>query len=440
MSIFGGMGTAVSGLQAQASAFTNISDNIANSQTIGYKGVNTSFINYLTNSTASDNGSDSVVAHPDYTNDAQGGITQSSDPLALAIQGQGFFAVSQATGSSAGSGASAATESFSQQQYFTRAGDFALNKDGYLVNSAGDYLNGWSVNPTTGATNTSSLTPIQVSQGTSPPVPTSSVTLAAELPATPTPGQPVSTQVNVYDSLGTMHQLNLGFAQNAANDWTVTVSSPNSNPSTIGTAEIQFGNASPNPVAAGTIGSIGSTTGGVTASPYGTDGPTTLSFNTNFGNGAQAISLDLGNYGGTSGLTQFSGSSFNLIGASQNGTPQGNFSNLAIDAQGNVAVKYSNGATQTVAQIPVATFRSPDALQNQSGEAYTASQGSGTATINAVGGGSSGSLITGSTESSNVNIASEFTKLISAQEAYSANAKVITTSSQLTQTTINMIQ
>ena len=437
MSIFGALDTAVSGLQSQSSAFTNISDNIANSQSVGYKGVDTNFINYLTQSTATNNGSDSVVARPNYTNTVQGAVTQSSDPLALAISGQGLFTVSEPAATTAASGTT--VQSFQGQQYYTRAGDFTLNKNGYLVNGAGAYLDGWSVNPSTGTVNTATLAPIQIAQGSTPPIATNNVTLSAALPATPTPGQPVSTQVDVYDSLGTLHQLNLNWAQNANNDWTVTLSSPDANPSTIGTAEMKFGATSGNTVPAGTLGSLSNTTGGVAATGYTANGPATLSFSADFGNGAQPVSLDLGNFGGTSGLTQYSGNSFNLQGTSQNGMPQGNFSNVAIDSQGNVAVNYSNGFSATVAQIPLATFRAPDALQNQSGQLFTASQGSGTATVNAVGTNGGGSLVTGSTESSNVDIATEFTKLIAAQAAYSANAKVITTANQLTQTTINML-
>ena len=91
MSLFGAMSTAISGLGAQSAAFTNISDDLANSQTVGYKGVNTSFIDYLTTSSATQNDSGAVVARPDYTNSVQGTVTQSSDSLALAIAGQGFF-------------------------------------------------------------------------------------------------------------------------------------------------------------------------------------------------------------------------------------------------------------------------------------------------------------------------------------------------------------
>ena len=135
MSLFGALNTSVSGLTAQSAAFGNISDNVANSQTVGYKGVDTEFVDYLTDSTAEQNDPGGVVTRPDYTNNVQGTITQSSDPLALAIAGQGFFAVSEANGVSSNSSA----PTFSPQTYYTRAGDFQMDKNGYLVNSAGEY-------------------------------------------------------------------------------------------------------------------------------------------------------------------------------------------------------------------------------------------------------------------------------------------------------------
>ncbi len=102
MSIFGALSTAVSGLSAQSSAFSNISDNVANSQTTGFKRIDTNFVDYLTTSTQTRNDSGSVVAHPEYQNEVQGTITQSFNPLALAINGQGFFQVSQEIGVSPG--------------------------------------------------------------------------------------------------------------------------------------------------------------------------------------------------------------------------------------------------------------------------------------------------------------------------------------------------
>ncbi|MDD2877270.1 MAG: flagellar hook protein FlgE [Acidiphilium sp.] len=437
MSIFGAMDTSVSGMQAQSSAFTNISDNIANSQTTGYKGVDTNFINYLVQSTPTSNGADSVIAHPDYTNTVQGTVTQSADPLALAISGQGYFNVSEPT---ANTSTTSTAQTFQSQQYYTRAGDFSLNKQGYLVNGAGAYLNAWPIDTTTGVVNTSSLAPIQISQSTTPPVATSSVTLSAALPTTPATS-PVTTQVDVYDALGNMQPLNLSWSQSGTADtWNLAVTSPNATTSPIATASMTFGpGGTVASAASGTLSSLSTSTAGASASANTSGGPATLTLPADFGSGSQPIALDLGTFAGTAGLTQYAGTSLNLQGATQNGTPPGNFSNLSIDTQGNVTVNYSNGFSQAVAQVPLATFAAPDALQNQSGQLYTASQGSGAATVNAVGS-NGNTLVTGSTESSNVDIATQFTNLITAQQAYTANSKVITTAQQLLQTVVNMVQ
>src|SRR5689334_24206621 len=144
MSLFGAMSTAISGLSAQSSAFGNISDNVANSQTIGYKRVDTNFIDYLTTSTPSQNDPGAVVTTPDYVNNVQGTITQTDNTLGLAIAGQGFFAVSEQNGEVNN------IPTFNQQQFYSRAGDFQMDKNGFLVNSAGYYLNGWPIDATTG--------------------------------------------------------------------------------------------------------------------------------------------------------------------------------------------------------------------------------------------------------------------------------------------------
>ena len=96
--------------------------------------------------------------------------------MAFAIAGQGFFAVSQKTGEANG------LPTFSPQQYYTRAGDFQMDKNGYLVNSANEALNGWPVDPITGTANQNTLAPIQVTQTVYNPVATSTVTLSANLP------------------------------------------------------------------------------------------------------------------------------------------------------------------------------------------------------------------------------------------------------------------
>jgi len=440
MSLFGAIHTAISGLGAQSTSFGNISEDVANSQTVGFKRVDTRFIDYLTTSTATQNEPGSVVATPDYVNNVQGTITQTDNPLGMAIAGQGFFAVSQATDVVNN------VPTFNPQQFYTRAGDFTMNAGGYLVNSAGNYLNGWSVNPTTNVVNQNGLAPIQVSQSTYNPVATSNVTLAANLPATPASGtatatSPLASDITVYDSLGTAHTVTLNWTQNAANDWTVQVNAPGN--TDVGSADVQFGKtASGNPVPDGTIGQITASptdTGTVTTGGYVAGQPATLNITANFGSGPQTINLNLGDYGGTSGVTQFAGSTYSLLGLTQNGIPPGSFTGVTTQANGNVVVNYNNGQSRTIAQIPIVTFNAPDSLQSQNGESFTATPASGTPLAETANTSGAGSIVTGSVEGSNVDIATEFSTLIVAQQAYSANAKVVTTANQMLQATLQMI-
>jgi flagellar hook protein FlgE len=441
MSLLGAMNTAISGLTAQAAAFGNIADNVANSQTVGYKQVATNFIDYLTTSTATTSDPGAVVAVPDYENNVQGTITQTSDTTGLAIAGQGFFAVSQATGSVNN------VPTFNPEQFYTRAGDFTLNASGYLVNSAGEYLNGWSVNSATGVVNQNSLNPIQVTQSVYNPVPTANVTLSANLPATPASGSataasPISSDIDVYDALGTQHVIQLNWVQNAADDWTVSIDSPDDTSGTalLGTAEVQFGSLSGNGVPEGTVGQITNTTGTVTSAGYTAGSAATLSFTTNLGSGPQTINLNLGTYGGTSGLTQYAGTQYDLEGLTQDGVPPGSFSGVTPQANGDIIVNYNNGQTRTIAQVPLITFNDPNALQRQDGQSFTATIGAGTPLAEAASTNGAGNLVTGSVESSNVDIATEFSNLIVAQQAYSANAKMVTTAQQMLQTTVDMKQ
>jgi flagellar hook protein FlgE len=439
MSIFGAMNSAISGLTSQSDAFGNISENVANSQTVGFKRVDTSFVDYLTVSTATSNQPGAVVAKPDYINDVQGAITQTDNPLNLAIAGHGFFAVSQQTGVIAG------VPTFNPQQFYSRAGDFSLNNQGYLVNSSGQYLNGWPADPITQFVNQNALSPIQVTQTALNPVATQNVTLSANLPATPVAGtatlaSPISSDITVYDSLGTAHTVTLAWSQNAADDWTVTVTAPDSNPPTVGTADVQFGpTLTGNPVSAGTIGQI---TGGnpLTSVGYAAATPATVGMSLDFGEGLQNVTLNLGTYGSANGVTQYAGTAYNLQGISQDGVPPGSFAGVTTQANGDVVVNYNNGQTRTIAQVPLVTFNAPDSLQGQNGQSFTTTTASGTPLADAVNTNGAGSLVVSSVEGSNVDIATEFSQLIIAQQACSANAKVVTTANDMLNSTINMKQ
>ena len=425
MSLFGALDTAVSGLGAQSAAFTNISDNVANSQTIGFKGTDTRFSDYLTTSSATENESGSVVATPSYQNDVQGTIAHSSNPLAMAISGQGFFTVSQSVSTD-----SQGKPVFSTQPQYTRAGDFQLDKNGYVVNGGGQYLNAWPVNAS-GNVNQATLAPLQINEGSSKPVPTTQVTLSANLPATPAAGtataaSPLTTQVSVYDALGTKHQLTLSWSQTATpNQWNVAISSPDATPTAITTQTVAFQN--------GVVSAVG-------AAPGTAGQAATIPINASFGGNPQTINLNLGTFGQPDGLTQFSGTQISVGNVTQNGAASGTFTGVSADSAGNILATYSNGQTKILGQVPITTFAAPDGLQRQNDQAYTATSASGDPLTRIAGSAGTGTLATQSVENSNVDIATQLSKVIVAQQAYSANAKMVTTADQLLQQTINMKQ
>ena len=218
-SLFGALTVAVNGLQAQSSAIGNVSDNLSNTSTIGYKRVDTTFESLVTQSNLNQNDPGGVRATPVYQNALQGNLQSSSSATSLAVQGDGFFAVQKAAASATGA------TTFQNTDYYTRRGDFQLNKDGYLVNGAGYYLLGYNVDQTTGESDTSATTPIQISALLDNPVATSSVKYAANLPAgaTDASSYPTST-IQVYDSLGNTHALGLTWTKTTGtNQWQLNV-------------------------------------------------------------------------------------------------------------------------------------------------------------------------------------------------------------------------
>ena len=152
------------------------------------------------------------------------------------------------------------------------------------------------------------------------------------------------------------------------------------------------------------------------------------------------MTLNFGDYNSSTGLTQFSGTNVTVSSFSQDGLPQGSFNSLSIDSSGNVAINYSNGSTRVIAQVPIVQFYAQDQLQRVTGNAYQATLASGTARYNAPGTNGGGAISSGSLESSNVDIATQFTDMIQAQQIYSANAKTITTVNNMLNTIINAVQ
>lgn len=428
MSLFGSLTTAISGLTAQSRALGHISDNVANSQTVGFKRTDTNFVSYLTDSTLSVHRPGSVVARPDYTNTVQGTIEQSENPLALAVAGQGFFSVALPTGSANGQVA------FDERQFFTRGGDFQLDRDGFLVNGAGYYLQGWLADAA-GEPDRTRIQPIQVSELVFNPIATGNIELSANLPATGT--VPVSTPLNVYDSLGALQPLTLTWTPSGTNTWTLGISAAGAGGS-LGTIDVQFGQAASPPVTDGTIGGFANGTGTLSGAAAVIGDPATISFSADFGQGPQTISLDIGAFGAARGVTQYAGDEYTVRNLAQDGVPLGAYSSLAVRENGDVAINYDNGQSRVIARVPITTFNAPDALQRLDGQAFLRTLESGEARTTDPASNGAGRLAVGSIERSNVDIAAEFAKLIVAQRAYTANTRIVTAADEMLQDTINL--
>ena len=370
-----------------------------------------------------------MVARPNYVNTVQGTVTQTDNPLDLAVSGSGFFVVSRQVGEAKG------VPLFRQEPAYTRAGDFKQNKDGFLVNSSGDYLNGWAAD-TKGVLDQTRTVPIQIGQSGYSPVASTSATIAANLPASPD-GSPIATQIPIIDALGRQQTLDLGWAPGASpNTWTVTVSQGGA-AAPLGTADITFG-AAGNPLAAeGTVGNIVGSAG-VSGSTFAVGGDASLGIAADFGAGPQAITLKLGHFGQSDGLTQYAGTTFSLRALSQDGVAPGSYNGVTLRANGDVVVNYDNGQSRVQGRVPVVTFANADALQRENGQAFSATRESGAAQTVQSGTNGAGTLVAGAVEGSNVDIAKEFTKLIVAQRAYSANTKMVTTADELLQSTLDM--
>lgn len=229
MSIFGSMTTAVLGLNAQSRALGHISDNIANASTLGYKRVNTAFETLVLQSSDRLHSPGGVTAQPVFMNNIQGNLSQVQSPTNIGIQGQGFFSVTKLGTSSSGQVQTQTGTVSASSTFYTRMGDFELDKNRYLVNSAGYALNGWAVDPVTGALQKDKLSPVQVNTLIDKPVSTATIDLSANLPATPAKGETIPpSSVQIFDTQGNPRTINMNWRQQGANNWRLTVDAPGS--------------------------------------------------------------------------------------------------------------------------------------------------------------------------------------------------------------------
>lgn len=426
MSLYGAMITGVSSLNANGRALGIASNNISNVNTVGYKTSSSMFATMLATTAQPGSFSPGGVNVTAQQSLAQQGLLQSTASATdLAVSGNGFFIVS------ASSGGPASNDSV----FYTRAGSFVPDGEGYLVNSSGYYLLGWELDDS-GAlpANRNELTTINLYSLNGTAEATTEINLRANLQASEsaqtayTAGDMTAGTVTphfertleIYDSQGGAQPVKISFVKTAANSWAYEVTYE-------GDAAL-IGGAANNPIATGTVTF---NTDGTLATPATGSASFTIPWDlAASGFAPQAIALGFGSANLADGMTQFDSPS-TLLSAGIDGALFGNLSGVSIDDNGYVTALFDNGIRRKVFKIPLATFLNPNGLAAASGNAYLRTDISGAVTILEAKSGGAGSIASSSLEASTVDLAKEFTDLITTQRAYSAATRIITTSDQM---------
>jgi flagellar hook protein FlgE len=400
------LNTSVSGMLADSNWLSSISQNVANANTTGYKNVETDFSSLVDQIAGGDPDFGGVATSQVSLNSLQGNVVSTSTPTDLAIQGAGFFVVSNSSG----------------ELFLTRNGSFTPDASGNLVNSAGYYLMGAPSGSSPLAANSlSGLQIVNVNNAGETATATTAGSLTANLPSTATPVAAAdlpstnsasstyteATSLVVYDNLGGAHTINLYFTNTGANTWEVDAYDA-SDASASGGFPYSSG-----PLATETL-TFNPTTGALSSgSPLSIPVP----------NG-QTMSLNL------SGMTQLA-AAFNVTSATANGNAPSGVTGVSIAANGALTFNYANGSSSAAYDIPLANVASPDNLTPVNGDAFQANAESGPVYLGSAGGAGFGSIESSSLESSTVDLATELTEMIQAQSAYEANSKVFQTGTDI---------
>ncbi|CAN7308712.1 flagellar hook protein FlgE [Bosea sp. LjRoot237] len=469
MGVFSALTTAVTGMQAQSYALENISGNIANSRTAGFKRVDTSFSDLVPDSALNRQIAGSVASYSRATNTIQGDLNATRIDTNAAINGDGFFVVDQRQ-----SGVGASTQ-FANSNLYTRRGDFDFDADGYLVNGAGYYLKGQKIDPVTGQVIGSQPDVLRITKDQFPAKATTQIEYSANIPAYPKTNSAVSTtpgsellnagtgfgtnpgvtpggtgtvvgtdlttflnrsipggSVTVYDTLGKATSVELRWAKisNAAagppvvaDTWNLFIAE---NTSATG-ATVAYRNVNTNV----TFDSTGKMT-------FPVNGNITIPPMTIGGNAISPAAAPISIVTNGTSLTQNGDTSGQIDARSirQNGYTAGTLDRVSISNEGQVVGTFSNGQVVALAQIAVARFNAGNALKRLDGGAFEETIESGAPIV----GLGTAALIGGNVEQSNTDIADEFSKMIVTQQAYSANTKVISTAQEMLRDVFNIIR
>ncbi|MDA9534026.1 MULTISPECIES: flagellar hook protein FlgE [unclassified Bradyrhizobium] len=421
MSLTGALSSAISALNAQSQSLSMISDNIANSDTTGYKTTSAMFDSLVTassNTTSYASGGVTVSGRANITQ--QGLLAATSNATDVAIQGSGFFVVTDAK-----SGGTVA---------YTRNGAFTTDNAGYLQNN-GYYLEGWRTDAdgnVVGNESAGNLEAINTQVASTSGSATTKTTIAANLPSDAATGDTYTSSVTVYDSLGAANSMQVTWTKSGANTWSASFANPTSASDTTtatgtasGTIDITFNSD----------GSLASTN----------PDPATVSI-TGWTDGAadSTITMNLGTAGKTDGLTQYASGettpSVNVTSIDSDGLSYGKLSSVSIGDDGIVNATYSNGQTIAIYKIAVATFADPNGLAASSNGIYSATVTSGNAALQGSGENGAGTIYGSELESSTTDTSSQFSSMISAQQAYSAASQVVSTVNKMYDTLISAMR
>jgi flagellar hook protein FlgE len=405
--------TALSGLTAASSDLDVTANNIANADTVGFKEARAQFADVYAAGAVNLNNAvvgQGVRLSSTAQQFTQGNISTSSSNLDLAISGDGFYTLKDASG-----------------YVYSRNGQFGEDSSGNVISSTGQLL---QVYPplTGGGFNTGTLTNLNLQTAQSAPLATTAGSVILNLPANTTPPtvaafdptNPLSynqsTSTQVYDSLGNAYPATMFFSQQAAppNTWTVniTVNGTNAGPAYTAAQTLTFNSA-------GTVTTpVGGTLNFNAFTP--TDGATPMKLAFNFNSTTQ--------YGGQFGVTSIT----------QNGYATGQLSTVAIDPTGIVSAVYTNGRSTQLGQLALANFPNPQGLKERGDTNWSETFTSGTVVSGVAGSAGFGSIQSGALESSNVDLTTQLVNMITAQRAFQANAQVITTANSESQTIINI--
>ena len=410
----------LSGLNASSKNLEVIGNNVANANTIGAKSSRAEFGDMYASAIGTTSIGIGVNLQAVTQQFTQGNITTTDNPLDLAINGTGFFEVSNG-----------------KQTLYTRNGQFQADKDGFLTTNTGLKLVGYPA-AKDGTIQPGAAVPLQLPTGGVDPNPTSKVTIemnldsrkATTLPAT-TPQIDFTdastyndaTSVTVFDAKGQDVALTYYFQKSATDTWNVYATANGASVSVDGAG---------NPLPITTIAYPSN--GGTPTAPLGPvafDVPSTT-------NAAGATTLPITGVAlDVTGSTQF-GSGFGVTSMAQDGYAAGQLTGVTVENSGIVMATYSNGQAKPAGQLELASFRNPQGLSPLGGNLWARSYASGDPTVGAPGSGNIGQLQAGALEESNTDLTAELVDMITAQRVYQANAQTIKTQNQVLQTLVNL--